>query len=101
MSDPLAEAMSERDLQDAIVELAQRLGWLVYHTHNSRHSASGFPDLTMAQPGRLIFAELKREDGHPTGEQIDWFNTLSTAGARCYIWRPSDWRDGTIERILT
>ena len=39
-----------REFMPAVVELAKRFGWLLYHTHNSRRSASGFPDLVMVRP---------------------------------------------------
>ena len=58
--------MTEAQLQDAIVQMARVLGWLVYHTFDSRRSAAGFPDLVMVRNGRLIFAELKSATGKAT-----------------------------------
>jgi hypothetical protein len=51
--------MTEKQLQGAVVELAKRLGYLVYHTFDSRRSNPGWPDLVLCKPPRLIFAELK------------------------------------------
>lgn len=65
----LDEAMTERVFQDAVTEFAQLHGWLVYHTHDSRRSAPGFPDLTMVRNGRVVFAELKTERGRVTADQ--------------------------------
>ena len=33
--------LSEDELQAAIIEMAETLGWLVYHTRDSRGSAEG------------------------------------------------------------
>ena len=95
--------MTEKQLQAAIVELARLTGWLVYHTHDSRKSEPGFPDLCMVRKrdGRLIFAELKSAKAKLSDEQIDWGNALMQDVYReYYVWRPSDWQDGRIERTL-
>ena len=90
--------MTETQLQSSIIELATLLGWLSYHTHDSRHSAKGFPDLCLAHPrtGRLIFAELKSSKGKLTDEQIAWRDALSQGPAEHYVWRPSDWESEEI-----
>ena len=54
--------ISEAELQTAIIDCAVALGWLVYHTHDSRHSPEGFPDLILVREPRLIIAELKGVD---------------------------------------
>lgn len=78
--------------------LATHLGWRSHWTFNSRGSAHGFPDRTLARD-RIIFAELKRdltgrksEDANrqPSPAQIEWLDRLATAGAEVYLWRPSD-----------
>ena len=69
-------------------------GWRVYHTHDSRHSAAGFPDLVAVRDGRLVFAELKSDDprSKPTREQRAWAAELdATECAEVYLWRPADW----------
>ena len=50
----------EDDLQGRLVETGRLCGWLVYHTHNSKHSAAGFPDLVMVRDGKLLAIEVKR-----------------------------------------
>ena len=103
--------MTEAQLQRAVIDLAEILGWLVYHTYDSRHSAKGFPDLCMARSRagkrgvRIIFTELKSATGNMSKDQEKWAAVLSTRGecwtsAEYYLWRPDDWSDGTIERIL-
>ena len=37
--------MTEKQFQSHIVQYAKMRGWLVYHTHDSRRSEPGFPDL--------------------------------------------------------
>ena len=96
-------SLTESDFQATVIELAELHRWLVYHTHDSRRSAPGFPDLTMVRRGHLIFAELKTEKGPLTEDQAHWLRELgkvSDAYHRIgrYVWRPSDWRE--IEEIL-
>jgi hypothetical protein len=92
--------MTERQLQDAVIELAEMLKWLVYHTYDSRRSNPGFPDLVMVRGGRLLFVELKSAKGKLRPEQHVWLNALDTCGAEVYTWRPDDWTDGSIEACL-
>lgn len=47
---------------------------------------SGFPDLVLARDGRVMFFELKREDGKTTPGQDAW---LSALGPDTYVIRPS------------
>ena len=83
----------ERDFQAQVLRLAQSSGWACYHTHDSRKSQPGYPDLTMAKPGRLIFAELKTKTGKLTQDQAAWLNLLATTvtGVEVYQWTPNDW----------
>lgn len=93
--------VTEKELQANVLELAGHFGWLAYHTHDSRRSNPGFPDLVLVRGTRLIFAELKREGGRVTGPQDEWLGALSfVQNVSVYVWRPSDWRSGEIERIL-
>lgn len=93
--------MSETDLQASVVELARRLGFLVYHVYDSRKSAPGFPDLVLLhkRSGNLLVAELKSATGTVTPEQDEWLRAFALRGA-AFLWRPEHWRDGTILRAL-
>ena len=93
------DAEAEADLQRQVIALAESHGWLVYHTHNSRGSQPGFPDLVMARGQRVIFAELKSNLGRVRPEQQQWLDTLLAAGQEAYLWRPRDWP--TIQDELT
>lgn len=92
--------MTERELQNAVLELAGYLGWKCYHTFDSRRSQAGFPDLVLVKPGRLIFAELKSARGKLTNAQADWGAALLLALQDWYEWRPIDWTSGAIEAVL-
>ena len=95
----LDNALSERDFQRQVVELAELQGWRVYHTYDSRRSNPGFPDLALVRPPRVIFAELKRERGRVTAAQREWAQALRAClGVEYYLWRPSDW-DEIVEVI--
>lgn len=92
--------MTEKALTQAVVQLAQALGWTVFRTWLSLHSPSGEPDLRMVHPikKRVVWAELKTEKGKLTLNQQDAIATLTQAGAEVYVWRPSSWAH--IEKVL-
>jgi hypothetical protein len=100
-----AKAMMEKELQENVRKLALARGYRYYHTHRSEHSPSGFPDCVLirnnASGGRLIFAELKREGKDPTPDQQAWLDDLDQLDNEAYVWHPSDWLSGEIDRILT
>ena len=90
---------SEASLLSKVTDTAHLYGWKIYHTWSSKHSASGFPDLVLAKDGRLIFAELKRDDKGPDLNQQDWLSELGRVHAvEVYLWRPRDFDE--IERVL-
>jgi hypothetical protein len=101
VSSAALEQLTERDWQRQVVQLAQQLGWRVYHTHDSRRSAEGFPDLVLVRD-RVVFAELKREPRVAvpvTAEQREWLAAIDGAGCEAYLWRPSDLDD--VARVLS
>ena len=101
-SDKLNLDCLEHELKSKVRGLALQLQWRYYHTNDSRRSEAGFPDLVLVRDGRLIFAELKRQKGVLSDDQIDWLNDLADCkGAECYVLRPSHWNDSTILNILT
>lgn len=81
--------MLEKDFQAQVVDLARRLGWVTYHTYNSRRSTHGFPDLVLVRE-RILYLELKREKGSLTEEQKHWLRLLTAAGGQAYVARPRD-----------
>lgn len=81
---------TEKAWQAVVLDLARALGWRAYHTHDSRRSAAGFPDLVLVRD-RVIFAELKTATGRLSADQQVWLHELEHAGADVHIWRPSDY----------
>jgi hypothetical protein len=73
---------------------------LAYHTHDSRHSASGFPDWCFTAAGGVMWRELKRAGQQPRPDQAEWLNALTRAGMDAGTWYPADLLDGTIAREL-
>jgi len=92
----VAAQMSEATLQAQVLEAARLLGWLVYHTHDSRRSQPGFPDLVLVHPGkrRVLYRELKTQKGRIRPQQQVWLDALAAAGQDAGVWRPADWLDG-------
>jgi len=95
----LYDAMTEADLQSCVMDVCRSLHLLVYHTHDSRRSAAGFPDLVIVGR-RLIVRELKTTRGKTTTDQDRWLAGLREAGVDAAVWRPSDWREGNVLRQL-
>lgn len=96
-----ARNMSEPALQARIKAMCKTLGLLAYHTHDSRRSDRGFPDLVIVGPHGLLFRELKQEAGKVEQVQADWLVALHQTGVGAGVWRPSCLLSGRIERELT
>lgn len=89
--------MTEADLQRTLIDAAKLHGWRVFHplpglsqagrwsTRGQGHT--GYPDLTLARDGVVLFAELKSERGRLTADQVAWRDAI---GARWACWRPAD-----------
>lgn len=97
----MAAGMSEDVFQRQVEKLAESLGWKVYHTHDSRRSHRGWPDLVLGRRGRVLFRELKTMKGRTTPDQKEWLELLNAAGHDAAVWRPVQLFDRTIERELT
>jgi hypothetical protein len=69
----------EKPFMESVVNAALRLGYRVYHTHDSRRSSPGFPDLVIVGFGRLWFIETKTmaPDSKPTEHQQAWIDDLN------------------------
>lgn len=93
MNNPTLPPIKEEEFQTQVIQLARLRGWRVYHTHDSRHSAAGFPDLVLVRErdGRLLFAELKSNTGRLTLDQRSWLAALRACGVPAFVWTPEDW----------
>jgi len=94
--------ISEAQLQQMVIDLAHWAGFMHYHTHDSRRSRPGFPDLVLVHTttGRLIFVELKSDKGRIRPEQDVWLQHLGKQH-EAYLWRPAHWHTGVIRKVLT
>lgn len=93
--------MTEIEWQGQVVDLAGMLGWRHMHVRRTigrggrwttSTSLKGFPDLLLWHEGmqRVVAAELKRERGVLSREQVDVLKSLRAAGMEAYVWKPSD-----------
>jgi hypothetical protein len=115
--------MNEGQLQAAVIECAQLLGWRVAHFRVAKTEkgwrtpvsadGAGFPDLVMVRGGRLIFAELKGDGGAMRTAQVEWTRDLAAVSVAVQrggldevplvdvqVWKPADWKSGRIEEAL-
>ncbi len=91
--------ISEKFFMAQIRDLLKANRWRSYHTHNSRKSDIGFPDLVAVRAERVVWIELKTEKGVASAAQSNWLEALQEAGQEVFLWRPSDWK--TIVETLT
>jgi hypothetical protein len=90
--------LSEKVFMHRVLAHAEVRGWLVYHTHDSRRSEPGFPDLLLVRR-RLIAAEIKAQTGKLSRAQERWLQAFrECSGVEAFVWRPTDWPE--IERVL-
>jgi hypothetical protein len=109
-----SNTMTEREFQDAVVDVAHTFGWSVFHARPAgtnkgwrtpiAYDGKGYPDLTLIHRcGHIVFAEIKREAGASTSaEQIEWGTLMTdcadainrelrgTPRASYRLWRPRD-----------
>lgn len=94
--------MTEADLRDEVKILAHRRGWVVFElprvkTRRPVKDASGYPDLTLARDGQIMWFELKAEGGEMSPRQWDWFRMLAPF---CHIIFPEQWESGRVAELL-
>ncbi len=104
--------ISERDLQNAIVDAARLYGYMVFHTRPAisakgwrtpvQYDGKGFVDLVLVGADRIVFAEIKAAKGKLSREQEHWLEGLAKVAAvtdtvRVCVWTPADWPDRVLE----
>jgi hypothetical protein len=107
--------VTERDLQDAVIQCARLLGWRVAHfrpaltAHGWRTpveaDGAGFPDLVLVRDGWVVFAELKSARGARPIEQADWLEALrecerTNDRVLVLLLMPRHWVSGEVEQLL-
>lgn len=98
-NDLYLRSIKEKDFMNQVIEMAERLGWLVYHPHQSLYDRAGYPDLTCIHLIHGFFvSELKTETGRLREEQKKWKDHFLEQKVEYHLWRPSDWPE--IEKRL-
>ena len=93
--------MTETELKAKVLTLAYANGWAVYHvTHSPQRGKQGigYPDLTLARDGHVLWMELKQEKAQPSPEQWYWYEALGRHNWN--LIRPSDWESGRVAELL-
>lgn len=102
--------MSEAAFQASVIELAEALGWSVFHPPDNMRRKNkndewyvqdvkvGYPDLTMLRPPEILVAELKSDTGKLRPGQQEWLDRFAACGVEAYLWRPRDF-DAVHERL--
>ena len=104
----------EAAFQAEILRVAHQYGWATYHTHDSRGSDKGWPDLVLVRNTQLLFVECKGVRTYVSKAQKLWLAMLqriadtvaSYTGVlphgpliQVHLWRaPGDWNE--IYRVL-
>lgn len=120
--DLIAKQMTEKELMQSVIDMAQFRGWKVAHFRPAptgrvdqngkpiwvtpvQADGRGFPDLLMIRGPQALAVETKVQSpskGKITPEQQIWLDGLShVLGITSFVWRPSDWLDGTIQKVLS
>lgn len=86
---PKIAEVTEAQFQQSVTAALSLFGWLWYHTHDSRRSNAGFPDIVAVRGSRVLYVELKRETGRVSVDQQIWLDTLRQAGQSAFVLRPS------------
>lgn len=93
-------SVREKDWMQTVIDAATTLNWMVYHTHDSRRSTPGFPDLILIRDTEMLVIELKTDCGRTSPAQEQWLDAFSgVAGLTVMVCRPTDWPE--VEQALT
>lgn len=94
-----AHPLTENELKGVILKMAYAKGWCVYHVPQStmhNGGGKGYPDLTLARDGEVLWLELKQEKGRLSPDQAGWQLALP----RMEVIRPSDLARGRVDELL-
>jgi hypothetical protein len=106
---------TEADLQRAVIDLARRLHYMVFHIGDARKQvrdrrhghlklvgdpdAAGMLDLILVRE-RVLWIELKDAKNRIRPAQQRWIDTLINAGQEVHVWRPADFDSGLVLNVL-
>ena len=94
-----AHQMTENELKQHVLKEAYRQGWAVYHVPQStmrNGGGAGYPDLTLARDGEVLWLELKQQHGTLTPQQAMWQLALP----QYEVIRPADLARGRVDELL-
>lgn len=97
-------ALTEKQYQSQITDLATLYGWRWAHFSDSRKQvkpgvfvgdkdAAGFPDLFLIRPPEIVVIEVKKELGKTTEIQEEWLADFRASGVDAYVSRPSTFEE--------
>lgn len=99
VTNPFPKSVSEDTFKDAVLRQALAFGWRRFHPLPAmsrrgkfatfQQGETGYPDLTLARKGVVLFRELKSNTGRLSPEQEAWGEELGEAWG---VWRPTDWQ---------
>jgi hypothetical protein len=89
--------MNEDHFRGLVIAMAEDFGLHWRYQPDSRSTAGwkGYPDLTIAGPGGVLFVELKAMEKYPDECQVQWLDLL---GGQC--WHPDDLHSGLVKAEL-
>ena len=100
-------SMTEAEFKGIVCRLAVENGWMVKETEQGsqnrprrparRTTNNGYPDLTLARDGEILFLELKDEDGTQSIMQMAWSDAIR---GLYHVLRPRDLPRGRVEELL-
>ena len=84
--------MSERELQQMLISVAELAGWRTMCLWDSRRqNAVGWPDLTLVRGNRMLCLELKSATGRMRPGQQEWLDALDAVpGITARVVRPCE-----------
>jgi hypothetical protein len=109
------QRLTGRDLQKAIIEIANFRSWRCCHFQSvlatgrdgkarwrTPFSAQGkgWPDIFAVRDERAVAIEVKGDGDQMRPEQLEWLAALSAAGIETFVWTPKELRSGEIDRVL-
>ena len=90
--------VGRKGFQQEVTNEFNRLFPCVYHTHDSRNSPKGFPDMIVPVPNSLWFdalrppplivIELKVRNNKPSDDQFRWLSLFAETGAWTFVLWP-------------